>query len=30
MQLDEDTAEQQPHGFTPLPAVVENSLDSER
>lgn len=31
MQLDDDTAEQQPHGFTPLPAVVENSpLDSER
>jgi hypothetical protein len=30
MQLDEDTAEQQPHGFTPLPAVVEDSFDSER
>jgi ribosomal protein S12 methylthiotransferase accessory factor YcaO len=31
MQLDNDLTEQQPHGFTPLPAVVENSaMDSER
>lgn len=31
MQLDNDLTEQQPHGFTPLPAVVEDSaMDSER
>lgn len=31
MQLDEALPEQQPHGFTPLPAVVEHSgMDSER
>jgi hypothetical protein len=31
MQLDTELLEQQPHGFTPLPAVVENSaMDSER
>jgi hypothetical protein len=31
MQLDVELPEQQPHGFTPLPAVEEHSpLDSER